>query len=134
VWPGATFQQHTKIALPAWSKTARDRRDVFAEWIFDPAEQCKLGTADNSVCRVVPASETTCTHPYVSNASRVENDPCAGAPYVGETVAVNPWLGGDFNPWVLCDTKAAPIQGVPVNERVSVGCHPDICKVSGSTD
>lgn len=39
---------------------------------------------------------------------------------------MNPWLGGDFNPWEWCDTET-PGLSEETNERISVSCHPLIC-------
>lgn len=41
-------------------------------------------------------------------------------------VAINPWLGGDFNPYERCDTEASGASE-ETNERISVSCHPSLC-------
>lgn len=47
-----------------------------------------------------------------------DNSVCLGG------TAVNPWLGGDFNPWERCDTEVMP----DTSERISISCHPLACQ------
>lgn len=103
VWPGIPLSQHLGPAVPAWSRSDRPLRHRFVEWIFDKEVQCPAGSIDNSVC--ARSTET------------------------GQWVAVNPWLGGSFNPWEKCDTQAGAttVDHEGVNEEISVSCHPDIC-------
>lgn len=126
VWPGVPLSQHLGNSIPAWSRSSRPKSEVFVEWIFDKAIQCPLGDADNSVCTTVAVGETYC------NISQTQ-DECYPLP--GEYSAVNPWLGGDFNPWVSCDTSnrgstfensvGGSAEGV--NEHIDNSCHPKVC-------
>jgi hypothetical protein len=96
VWPGIPLSQHLGNTIAAWSKSARPSSQVFVEWIFNKEKQCKLGTADNSVCTTVALDETYCLPTQTA-------DQCYPLP--NQYSAVNPWLGGDFNPWISCDTS-----------------------------
>lgn len=80
VWPGLSLQFHAGKSVPAWSFSQRPLRNTFARWIFDDTEQCSKGNPDNTVCANV--EDLTGTYRY-------------------GTVAVIPWLGGDYNPWYL---------------------------------
>ena len=104
VWPGVTLETHLGGAFPAWSSDVRPADQKFADWVLNEDYQCSKGTEDNSVC--------------AKSAFGQKNK-----------VVVNPWLGGDFNPWERCDTESTGItsQGVGVNEAVSVSCHPAVC-------
>jgi len=108
VWHGVRFPQHISDTLPAWSMHTRDRKDKFVEWLFDRDRRCSDGTKANSVC----------TSDYVG----------------GSNVAVNPWLGGEFNPFERCDTERLLTQdGRVTNEAITLSCHPSICP-NGVTD
>jgi hypothetical protein len=103
MWPGIPLSQHISSTLPAWSMHGRadiDPKKVFARWIFDKDEQCSKGTVGNSVCYLLD----------------------------GEQVAMNPWLGGDFNPWEKCDTVYDDgTSGTTTNEAISVSCNTVVC-------
>jgi hypothetical protein len=113
VWPGIPLRQHISSTLPAWSMNLRqrvDKKSVFAQWIFDKEPQCVKGTVSNSVCKLMDVQEETESVPQ------------------SKMVAMNPWLGGDFNPWERCDTVYdGGTQGSTTNEEISVSCNPIVC-------
>lgn len=122
---GIPLTQHLGNSLPAWSMSKRNRSEVFADWIFNRTTQCKMGDPDNSVCRMVLSNETTCKDTFTS--SSLPNT--CSQPRIGETVAVNVWLGGDFNPFEGCDTRTGgeTFQREGVNEHIDISCNPLIC-------
>jgi hypothetical protein len=110
VWPGIPLSQHISSTLPAWSMHGRadiDPKTIFARWIFDKDAQCIKGTVGNSVCTLLD----------------------------GEQVAMNPWLGGDFNPWEKCDTVYDEgTSGTTTNEAISVSCNTVVCDDDTTVD
>ena len=123
VWPGTSFAQHMGISLPAWSLNDRPKKDVFAEWIFDAKTQCGMSDMDNAVCTNVNDNETPCTN----QGSYDDSNSCK--PFRGQKVAVQPWLGGSFNPWFGCDTTVpsyAP-NGETIGETINYPCNENIC-------
>lgn len=90
LWPGLSLAHHLGQSVPAWSRSRRPLREVFGKWIFNTTVQCDTGSVESSVCA---------DDPY-----RQEN-----------TVAVVPWLSGDYNPWYVAVC-------VIVNERHSGLC------------
>lgn len=128
VWPGVPLLQHLHNVLPAWSMSARPPREVFAEWVFNSDIQCSKGTVDNSVCTEVTSNETTCkTHATDIQPLNATNSTCY--PGIDQAVAVNPWLGGNFNPWEGCDTASSTQirDRDPVNEHIDASCNPGVC-------
>lgn len=123
---GVPLSQHLASSIPAWSLSKRNPPEVFTEWIFDARTQCKFGNADDSVCREVKANETSCKYAYVQNNSTKK---VCSEPAVGQTVAMNVWLGGDFNPFEGCDTSSSgdTVDGEKAIELVDVSCNPTIC-------
>jgi hypothetical protein len=72
IWPGLSLSHFLHDAIPAWSLQGRNLTQTFGKWVFDSNTQCKESTTiDTAVCADV--SDTT--------------------------IAVVPWLGGDYNPW-----------------------------------
>lgn len=125
VWPGVPLSQHLGVSVPAWSRSPRNSSEVFAQWALNASAQCPQGDAENSVCTKVVPPETSCQNVYSPNAPEG-----ACYPAIGERVAVNPWLGGHFNPWERCDTSSSPVvdggAGM-LNEKIDVACHPMVC-------
>ena len=108
VWPGIRYPQHISDTLPAWSMNKRPERQKFVQWVFNRTGRCLDGEDDNSICMQSPS--------------------------LLQQVAVNPWLGGDFNPFERCDTlRDITSEGVVGNEKISLSCHPEICP-NGATD
>jgi hypothetical protein len=80
----------------------RADREVFGSWIFNTEQRCKAGSASNSICRTGAQKDT-----------------------------VTPWVGGDFNPFEMCDTVTDGdiTDGTTiVQEMVSCSCNPSVCK------
>lgn len=76
VWPGLSFGFHTSKSIPAWSlPSSRTLQKTFAKWIFDKELHCRNGNVVNTICA------------------------STGLSGIHSNEAVNPWLGGDYNPW-----------------------------------
>jgi hypothetical protein len=105
VWKGLSYQHSISHTLPTWSMNTRDVRQVFGTWVLDSQQRSTRGSARNSVC-------------YYDGSKRD---------------VINPWVGGDFNPYDMCDTITSGVATTDtsiVNEERSVGCNERICTMN----
>ena len=77
IWPGLAFGFHKGKVVPAWSSSTRPIRNQTARWIFNESQQCTVGDPDNTICA------------------------STGSQGINSMEAVIPWLGGDYNPWLV---------------------------------
>jgi hypothetical protein len=105
VWRGLSYSHSISSTLPSWSMHKRQDREVFGKWILNTGDRCRSGSAANSICHIGQSKKET----------------------------VTPWVGGDFNPFEMCDTVVdggGTSSTSVVQETVSCSCNPVICKDS----
>lgn len=85
VWEGLGASHYLHPSIPAWSSARRAEREVFARHVLDGAERCKEGRSEHAVC----------------------SKPEEGA----KLRSINPWLGGQWNPYESCDTRHRMLAG-----------------------
>jgi hypothetical protein len=107
MWTGLSHLHSISKTLPTWSLHRRQERQVFGSWVFDSSQRSLKGSALNSVC-------------YHSKG--------------GVKKVMNPWVGGDFNPFELCDTETEGVATSStsiVQELVSSNCNEYVCPGGG---
>jgi hypothetical protein len=102
IWKGLSHLHSISKTLPTWSMHKRQDRQVFGSWVLQSAERSRKGSARNSVC-------------FFNGTGRD---------------IINPWVGGDFNPFELCDTVTDGVAASStsiVQELISASCNEMIC-------
>lgn len=102
VWAGMGANNFLLESIPAWAKSSRTQRDVFVKWMLNKTNHCGDGTTGR-------ASKAVCF---------------ADSEASGQIKFVNPWLGGDFNPYETCDTFMDESSA----ESIWSTCHPQVCQ------
>jgi hypothetical protein len=103
VWRGLSHEHSIGNTLPSWSMHKRQDREVFGSWIFNQGDRCQDGHAGNSICHMGQSKAT-----------------------------VTPWVGGDFNPFQMCDIVAQGDVADGEQDLISCSCTELICQNSGA--
>jgi hypothetical protein len=114
IWAGVPFSQHLNDAIPAWSQAFNSGLLVF-DFVFD----CLIFLISNTLFTVIGVwtlavdkrvfvqsvfdSKTICKNGNVFDAVCTKTDKNTSNM---QYKSVNPWLGGDFNPWFVFPSQS----------------------------
>lgn len=101
VWGGLHSSALLSSSIPAWAAAGRREDDVFVRSLLNFTQRCRDGVARHAVC-LGQSVETT----------DIEGNP------VQKLRSINPWVGGEWNPYEGCDTDMLPLRGESTLQEV----------------